>query len=53
MYIQLHIQFVKNYTIKRGGFVMRILEYIVPEEFSDRPVLHFLKGHLKLSTKNY
>ena len=30
---------------------MRILEYIVPEEFSDRPVLHFLKGHLKLSTK--
>ena len=30
---------------------MRILEYIVPKEFSNRPVLHFLKGHLKLSTK--
>ncbi len=30
---------------------MRILEYVVPEEFSNRPVLHFLKGHLKLSTK--
>ena len=26
---------------------MRILEYVVPEEFSNRPVLHFLKGHLK------
>lgn len=30
---------------------MRILEYIVPAEYSDRPLLHFLKGHLKLSTK--
>lgn len=30
---------------------MRILEYKVPEEYSDRPVLHFLKGYLKLSTK--
>ncbi|MBO7178783.1 MAG: RluA family pseudouridine synthase [Clostridia bacterium] len=30
---------------------MRILEYTVPEEYSERPLLHFLKGHLKLSTK--
>ena len=30
---------------------MRILEYTVPQEYSDRPLLHFLKGHLKLSTK--
>ena len=30
---------------------MRILEYNVPAEYSGRPLLHFLKGHLKLSTK--
>ena len=30
---------------------MRILEYTVPNEYSNRPLLHFLKGHLKLSTK--
>ena len=30
---------------------MRILEYTVPNEYSDRPLLHFLKGYLKLSTK--
>lgn len=30
---------------------MRILEYKVPMEYSERPLLHFLKGHLKLSTK--
>lgn len=30
---------------------MRILEYTVPNEYSNRPLLHFLKGHLRLSTK--
>ncbi len=29
---------------------MRKLEYIIPEEYGERPLLHFLKGELKLST---
>ncbi len=28
---------------------MRKIEYIIPEEYSDRPLLHFLKGEIKLS----
>ncbi len=29
---------------------MRKLEYIIPEEYGERPLLHFLKGEIKLST---
>ncbi len=29
---------------------LRKLEYIIPDEYADRPLLHFLKGELKLST---
>ncbi len=28
---------------------MRKIEYVIPEEYSDRPLLHFLKGEIKLS----
>ncbi len=30
---------------------MRILTYKIPKEYSERPVLHFLKGELKYSTR--
>lgn len=29
---------------------MRKIEYIIPEEYNERPLLHFLKGEIKLST---
>ena len=29
---------------------MRVINYTVTEEYNNRPLLHFLKGHIKLST---
>lgn len=29
---------------------MRVINYTVNKEYNDRPLLHFLKGHIKLST---
>ncbi len=29
---------------------MRKIEYIIPEEYNERPLLHFFKGEIKLST---
>lgn len=29
---------------------MRIINYIITDEYDSRPLLHFLKGHIKLST---
>lgn len=31
--------------------ILRIIEYIVTEEYDQYPLLHFLKGHVKLSTR--
>ena len=29
---------------------MRVINYVITEEYDNRPLLHFLKGHIKLST---
>ena len=31
-------------------FIMRVIEYTITTEYNDRPLLHFLKGYVKLST---